>query len=412
MLPFNHNMNQYFLILICGLFQSLETQYVNLWTDNMDTNNGWTGYNNFNLTWNSNKCIIGQCGYVIADNNGPSYIEKSTNITLYSSIQFQVDITAYNMKQTDYCQMWYKFDNIAYTKYAQWSPGRYKNVRINFPPTTTVNMIYIRLQVIGNHSTCIWENTILTGIHVPVKMLNITTDSASFSISTNPPIPFTLILFIIIITSTVCCLVACTVIICLTCKKTNNASIDHEYTLCHENTNAQSLQMSMMEIMSTLELSEHDILSYQSKYSHAQITPRENHFMYSKTITNTTALKKGNYAGMNQSLFYENVSNMENPCEEIQLEGPYHHNYPTVTRTPASFGYEYVNASQTDILNGQNSLSLSKLHRLLNELECSSTDKNTYSTVETISDVDTETDTNLDTVSMFLYDRGYEESFL
>eukprot|EP01084_Bolivina_argentea_P275690 470236_1 len=399
-------MNQYFLILICGLFQSLETQYVNLWTDNMDTNNGWTGYNNFNLTWNSNKCIIGQCGYVIADNNGPSYIEKSTNITLYSSIQFQVDITAYNLKQTDYCQVWYKFDNIAYTKRAEWSPGRYRNVQINFPPTTTVNMIYIRLQVIGNHSTCIWENTILTGIHVPVKMLNITTDSASFSISTNPPIPFTLILFIIIITSTVCCLVACTVIICLTCKKTNNASIDHEYTLCHENTNAQSLQMSMMEIMSTLELSEHDILSYQSKYSHAQITPRENHFMYSKTITNTTALKKGNYAGMNQSLFYENVSNMENTSNSANINC-----YP-----PASFSYKYVNASKTNTY-GQNSLSLSKLHRLLNELELDivrckwpSTDKNIYSITETIADVDTETDTNLDTFSIQAH-LGYEESF-
>eukprot|EP01084_Bolivina_argentea_P275684 470225_1 len=220
MLPFNHNMNQYFLILICGLFQSLETQYVNLWTDNMDTNNGWTGYNNFNLTWNSNKCIIGQCGYVIADNNGPSYIEKSTNITLYSSIQFQVDITAYNMKQTDYCQMWYKFDNIAYTKYAQWSPGRYKNVRINFPPTTTVNMIYIRLQAIGNHTTCIWENAMLMGIYVSVKMSTITTDSALFSMFTNPSISFILIIFSIIFA--VCCLVA--VIIWLIWKKTNNAS--------------------------------------------------------------------------------------------------------------------------------------------------------------------------------------------
>eukprot|EP01084_Bolivina_argentea_P275685 470226_1 len=374
-------MNLYLFVSIYAFVDALETQHTKIWTNN----DGWRGYNNFNFTLNSHKCVTGPCGYMTADNHGPSYIQKSANIEFYSSIVFQVDITAYNLKQTDYCQVWYKFDNIAYTKRAEWSPGRYRNVQINFPPTTTVNMIYIRLQVIGNHSTCIWENTILTGIHVPVKMLNITTDSASFSISTNPPIPFTLILFIIIITSTVCCLVACTVIICLTCKKTNNASIDHEYTLCQENTNAQSLQMSMMEIMSTLELSEHDILSYQSKYSHAQITPRENHFMYSKTITNTTALKKGNYAGMNQSLFYENVSNIENtsnsantnscPSEDMQLERPHHHNYPTVTSTLSSFGYEYghqfaqVNASKTDTCDGQNSLSLTKLERLLNELE-------------------------------------------
>eukprot|EP01084_Bolivina_argentea_P275691 470238_1 len=336
MLPFNHNMNQYFLILICGLFQSLETQYVNLWTDNMDTNNGWTGYNNFNLTWNSNKCIIGQCGYVIADNNGPSYIEKSTNITLYSSIQFQVDITAYNMKQTDYCQMWYKFDNIAYTKRAEWSPGRYRNVQINFPPTTTVNMIYIRLQVIGNHSTCIWKNAMLTG-------LNITTDTTSSSISTNPSLLLVLMIFIMIIIPAVCCLVAVIFIIRFIWKKTSDASIESKLFHEIENTNAQSLECSIMEIMSTLKLSEHDhdIRSYQSKYSYVPITPRENHIiedMSSKTITNTTAIKKGNY---------EYVSNMENHPEEIQLERPYHHNYPTATMIPASFS-EYVNASKTD----------------------------------------------------------------
>eukprot|EP01084_Bolivina_argentea_P077461 140495_1 len=93
-------MHLYVLISICGFFQLLETQYINIWSDNRNTNNEWTGYNNnFNLTWSSDNCIVSPCLYVIANNNEGSYIEKSTNITLYSSTQFQVDINAYNPKQ-------------------------------------------------------------------------------------------------------------------------------------------------------------------------------------------------------------------------------------------------------------------------------------------------------------------------
>eukprot|EP01084_Bolivina_argentea_P318087 551567_1 len=111
-------MHLYVLISICGFFQLFETQYVNIWSDNMDTNNGWTGYNNFNLTQNSDKCIVSPCLYITADNNERSYIKKRTNITSYSSTKFQVDINAHNHKQTDNCQIWYSFDNNRYTKHS------------------------------------------------------------------------------------------------------------------------------------------------------------------------------------------------------------------------------------------------------------------------------------------------------
>eukprot|EP01084_Bolivina_argentea_P198074 339299_1 len=427
-------MHLYVLISTCGFFQLLETQYVNIWSDNMSTNNKWIGYNNFNLTWSSDNCIVSPCLYVIADNNERSYIEKITNITFYSSTQFQVDINAHNQKPTDYCQIWYNFDNSVYIKRSEWSNGKFRNITINFPPSTTATIISIRLQVIGNHSICFWDNAILMGIPIPVKMRNITTtDNTSFSRYTKlNPSTFILIIFIIIIISPILCYIA--IIILRSLSQTN------------KKTNIQNLQTSTstMEIMSTLQLSEYDILS---KYSYDPKQPDNCVIcMYSQnTTTNATSdhciipLKKGNFATANQSVFYDNenvsLSNIENISTMANRNYCFSEdNYPTPANTPVSrrqhVQVKLVNESKSDTHDAKNSLSVSKIERMLNlaelememlqqildecKYECSSTDANTDSMSETTVEMDTITDTNLNNASMCVHLDGikYIETFL
>eukprot|EP01084_Bolivina_argentea_P198075 339300_1 len=413
-------MHLYVLISTCGFFQLLETQYVNIWSDNMSTNNKWIGYNNFNLTWSSDNCIVSPCLYVIADNNERSYIEKITNITFYSSTQFQVDINAHNQKPTDYCQIWYNFDNSVYIKRSEWSNGKFRNITINFPPSTTANIIYIRLQVIGNHSICFWDNAILRGIPISVKMRNITTYNASFSSSTTPS-TFTLIICSI---SPILCYIVIIILRWISRLICNKKHKSHT----NKKTDVQNLQNSIMEIMSTLQLSEHDILS---KYSHNP-TQLDNYAidMYSKnTITNTTSdhyiipLKKGNYAA-NENISLSNMENISNMALN-------YHNYPTPTNTPISRRQSVqVNESKSDIHDAKNNLSVSKIECMLNldelemellqeildecKYECSSTDANTDSMSETTVEMDTITDTNLNNASMCVHLDGikYIETFL
>eukprot|EP01084_Bolivina_argentea_P196953 337599_1 len=156
----------YLLIGLSSLCKYSEThKYINIWDDNMDKNNGWTGHNTFNFACTSDQCITSPCTHVTANTNGPSYIQKITNITLYSSIQLQIDINAHNIQQTDSCQIWYNFDNSVYTKHTDWIQGIYKNVTIIFPQSIA-NKIYIKLQMMGNHGACYWDNAILKGIPI------------------------------------------------------------------------------------------------------------------------------------------------------------------------------------------------------------------------------------------------------
>eukprot|EP01084_Bolivina_argentea_P008566 16029_1 len=143
--------------------------------------------------------------------------------------------------------------------------------------------------------------------------------------------------------------------------------------------------------MSTLKLSEHDIIPYEPKHS-------VDMDMDSNTITNTILFKKGNYAGMNHYLFHdnenvflfntENISNTTNTSEEVTLQRPGHHNAHTPTITPVSLYND-----------DQNSLSVSTLDSMPDELElemlkyeCNSTDENTNAykiTESTVSENET-----------------------
>eukprot|EP01084_Bolivina_argentea_P032698 60536_1 len=404
-------MNLYLFVSVYALIDALEIQHVNIWTNNMDNNDGWIGYNNFNFTLELDKCVTGTCGYTTADNNGPSYIQKSANITLYSSIVFQVDITAYNQEPIDYCEIWYNFDNIAYTKYSAWNHGIYKNVKVNFPESTIAKIIYIRLQVIGNHTSCYWDNTMLRGIRIPVKTFfsNITTDEKLFSKSTN--ISFSSIysiysLIIIISIVPVCCIVI--VIIRLICKRIKNRKDSIKYSLSmttsDEIIHIQNLQRAMMEIMSSLQLSEYDIYSrsYKSKYSNDIITR-------SISDQRIIALKKGNYTGINNENTLNNSNNTASTANTIHqiygcssddtaLERPTHHNYPTVTITPKS--------STSQINDAKKSLSLKTLQCLLDELEKEileqHIDENKYEwfcSTDTIIERETTTETTTETTA-------------
>eukprot|EP01084_Bolivina_argentea_P102317 183310_1 len=139
------------------------------------------------------------------------------------------------------------------------------------------------------------------GIPIPVKMRHITTtDSTSFSrYSKLNPSTFTLIIFIIIIISPILCYIAIVML-----RLISNKKHKQENKRTNKKTNVQNREKSIMEIMSTFQLSEYDIVS---KYLH---DPKQlNNYvidMYSQnTTTNATSdhciipLKKGNFATAN-----------------------------------------------------------------------------------------------------------------
>eukprot|EP01084_Bolivina_argentea_P032696 60531_1 len=412
-------MNLYLFVSVYALIDALEIQHVNIWTNNMDNNDGWIGYNNFNFTLELDKCVTGTCGYTTADNNGPSYIQKSANIEFYSSIVFQVDITAYHQEPVDYCEIWYNFDNIVYTKYSAWNYGIYKNVKINFPQSTTAKRIYIRLQVIGNHTSCYWDNTMLRGISV--NNSNITTDAESFSSMYSIYSILLLILEFVI----VCCIVI--VIIRLICKRIKNRKDSIESI---EAINIQNLERAIMEIMSSLQLSQYDINFYKlSKYSN--------------TITSTPSdqmiipLKKDNYTETNNENTLTNTVSTANTIhqiycsssDDIPLERPNYHNYSIDTITPKSSnkqttltnGHQFaqINAAKSDTYDGTYSLSLSKLECFLNDLEMEIVQEQNIcdTTNDSISDTiikhRTMTETNCDSASMYVNkSTKYSDTFL
>eukprot|EP01084_Bolivina_argentea_P191196 328426_1 len=123
----------FWLVIIETYVYASNAQYATIWEDNMDTNNNlWTGYNQFNFAYPTIKCPkTSPCSRVTA-NKSNSWIQRTTNITSYHSIQLQIDINGYSLSKAQ-CQIWYNYDNTQWTKLGDWSANKRTNRIINFP---------------------------------------------------------------------------------------------------------------------------------------------------------------------------------------------------------------------------------------------------------------------------------------
>eukprot|EP01084_Bolivina_argentea_P046763 86115_1 len=181
----------FFLITIIQTYiYASNGQYVTIWEDNMDTNNNlWTGYNQFDFGKSSSKCQLNTCARVSAT-NGNSWIQRTTNISLYHSIELQIDITGYELETGDTCQIFYNYDNNQWIKLGDWGNNKYKNEIINFPQSYTANILWIRLQINGDSTKgedrCYWDNIILKGIPFTLNPSNVPTNNPSVFPTQNP----------------------------------------------------------------------------------------------------------------------------------------------------------------------------------------------------------------------------------
>eukprot|EP01084_Bolivina_argentea_P219091 371668_1 len=166
--------NLFLWITINCLFHYLHAhpghdQYITIWNDTMDTNNGWIGYNHFQFSTISNKCISSPCSQVVVvDAYDNSWIEKTTNILNYSNIELHIDINADDMEINDACQIWYNYDNNEWIKYGDWRQETFRNEIIQFPDCSTSSIMILRLKAHGDgqyeRDRCYWDNAILRGI--------------------------------------------------------------------------------------------------------------------------------------------------------------------------------------------------------------------------------------------------------
>ena len=131
----------------------------------MESNNGWNATNDVDFSYDSTHCTNNLCTRPRAS-NGDSWIDKSTNITSYYSIQLQIDINTYDLENGDFCQVWYKYDNDPWTNYNDYSDDII-NATINFPVKHSSNTLWIRLEAHGDSSSggdrCYFDNAILRG---------------------------------------------------------------------------------------------------------------------------------------------------------------------------------------------------------------------------------------------------------
>eukprot|EP01084_Bolivina_argentea_P274133 467181_1 len=164
-------------ICILFLYQHTQSQYVNIWFDNMNTNNnGWIMNGDVSFPYSSLSCgnyrnvnIEGTCARTRVD----AYIQQSTNITSYNSIQLQVDVSNYDLDSGDYCYIWYQYDNEGWqvwdTYYGAGSTDYFfDNQILDASPSVSGNPIIfdIRLGVSGSgdNDYCYYDNVYLKGI--------------------------------------------------------------------------------------------------------------------------------------------------------------------------------------------------------------------------------------------------------
>eukprot|EP01083_Nonionella_stella_P318173 1161685_1 len=104
-----------FLVIYIQCISHVASQYQQIWYDPMSSSScsGWSSsYGTVSCGVSNNGCTSGTCHEVESeDSKGYAYLERSTNIASYSSIQVEVSIGTYEMESGDDCNIYFEFDD-------------------------------------------------------------------------------------------------------------------------------------------------------------------------------------------------------------------------------------------------------------------------------------------------------------
>eukprot|EP01083_Nonionella_stella_P148320 469264_1 len=146
-----------------------QNQYVEIWYDNMDTNDGsWNTFGAVDFPYDSNYCEHGNSSCARTTTTG--YIEKVTNIASWTNIQLQVHVSTWGLESNDFCAVWYQYDNEGGIVWATWGQGiEYKNQILYAPASSsqTPTMFGLRMGTMNGDSDndrCYFDNIYLRGI--------------------------------------------------------------------------------------------------------------------------------------------------------------------------------------------------------------------------------------------------------
>eukprot|EP01083_Nonionella_stella_P081065 223124_1 len=150
-------------------FASLQT----IWTETFDSNDKASYYMGMvTFASSSTHCpnYPDYCVKVQWNDPDDGWVGISTDdISMYSTILFQVDITGFDLESAQYdaCKIYYLMNGIDWTEYDTVYPtGVYKDVIINIPLTNSYKDMHIDLQISADEQNdkCFFDNAILRGI--------------------------------------------------------------------------------------------------------------------------------------------------------------------------------------------------------------------------------------------------------
>eukprot|EP01083_Nonionella_stella_P280781 955231_1 len=182
--------------------------YTTIWFDDMSTNNaGWgSSSSEWTLFGESFEgCFTGTCCLTIGGSGSDEWVVRSTDISSYSSIRLQLDISTYLLYYDSSCRVYYSYTSKQRStkiKIHESNPISnndryyYPDTIIDFPSSPSSDTIWIWLwsDCPSNPSDegCFWDNVYLKGILKP-PTANPTTNptNAPSTLATNAPTPST-----------------------------------------------------------------------------------------------------------------------------------------------------------------------------------------------------------------------------
>eukprot|EP01083_Nonionella_stella_P197540 726189_1 len=173
-----------------------------VWTEPFNSNDmGWSGGD---LTFSSTSphcpnypdvCLKLPWANLMGDSRSWADI-YDTDISMYKSIQLQVDITGYGLKGNNACEIWWSFDVPSWNDwelYATVYPsGVFKDIIIDISLPSSYTSIGISLSIIGNSNAdqCYFDNAILRGIRThPIPVPTKDPSEPSQAPTTHPTTP-------------------------------------------------------------------------------------------------------------------------------------------------------------------------------------------------------------------------------
>eukprot|EP01083_Nonionella_stella_P094880 266312_1 len=164
------------IVSYLGLYM-IKGQFIEIWYDDMAVNNGWTltTPTDVEISARSIYCTQNPCIRITTKNAGHSAIDKGTDISGYTSIQLQFDVTTNDLEDSsDKCQVYYAYDTRNDKVHLQDYTGgiggeitSFENEIFYLPLSLSSTMLWIFFEVSGtiDHSDyCYWDNVYLRGI--------------------------------------------------------------------------------------------------------------------------------------------------------------------------------------------------------------------------------------------------------